>query len=76
MTNTQIVSTAGVGTIAATSSCTSMSHRYQAIANIPFVDGFPDWSIFDELCKKYPVLKKSLENLKTCYAICTAETDI
>jgi hypothetical protein len=36
----------------------------------PFVDKFPDWNAFKQLCSEYPGLEKAYENLKTFYKIC------
>lgn len=39
----------------------------------PFVNGFPYWSDFKELCDQYPSLDRALQNLKTAYTICDAD---
>jgi hypothetical protein len=37
---------------------------------VPFEDGFPEWSEFQEMCKAYPGLQKTYEHLKCFYKMC------
>jgi hypothetical protein len=36
----------------------------------PFVNGFPDWEEFNNMCKEYPGLEKVYEHMKAYYNMC------
>ena len=36
----------------------------------PFVDSFPEWGEFNEMCKEYPGLEKVYEHMKAYYNMC------
>ena len=36
----------------------------------PFVNGFPEWGEFNEMCKEYPGLEKVYEHMKAYYNMC------
>ncbi len=36
----------------------------------PFVNGFPDWEEFNNMCKEYPRLEKVYEHMKAYYNMC------
>ncbi len=36
----------------------------------PFVNGFPEWEDFQEMCKEYPGLEKVYEHMKAYYNMC------
>lgn len=40
---------------------------------IPFETGFPNWNEFQDMCKEYPGLEKTLEHLKVFYRLCIDE---
>jgi hypothetical protein len=39
-------------------------------ATVPFEDGFPEWTDFQEMCKEYPGLEKTFEHMKVFYKMC------
>lgn len=39
----------------------------------PFVDSFPSWNDFQDMCKEYPGLEKVYEHLKAYYNMCKDE---
>jgi len=46
------------------------SFNWSMIETIPFENGFPEWQDFQEMCKEYPGLEKTLEHLKSFYKLC------
>lgn len=37
---------------------------------VPFEDGFPEWTDFQEMCQEYPGLEKTFEHMKVFYKMC------
>lgn len=47
--------------------------NWSFVDTVPFENGFPEWSDFQEMCKEYPGLEKSFEHLKVFYNLCKSE---
>jgi hypothetical protein len=58
-----------------TISGTSHTRPAQPVATQPFINGFPAWDKFNQLCKQYPTLQKQCTQMMNVYTICTSELD-
>ncbi len=70
----QDISTLDIGTISITNGYSSINDTsWNWVETVPFENGFPEWSDFQEMCKEYPGLEKTFEHLKVFYKLCHDE---